>query len=142
MGIGDDQIERLIAQLKASNETALARLNQHLQAMLPVYVDEGGTCTAIAASTVAPPYIISPYSDNLFKVTGLWVSVPLNCTSATLQLGSFIIPLQNTTTLLSPIQKILSSTDRRVLNFTTGAANGGSATVLLWGETIPAYGKL
>jgi hypothetical protein len=43
---------------------------------------------------------------------------------------------------MTPIQKILSSTDVRKLSFTTGSANGGSASVLLWGEAIPSYGKL
>jgi len=141
MDITREQADQLIAQLKFSNDTALARLNEHLQAMLPIYDDEFSTGSAIAASS-AGVLTIPAERDTYFKVTGIYVSVPLNAVSATLQLGQFFLPLQNTTTLLSPVQRILKSTDLRKLTFTTGAANGGSATVWLWGEAIPSYGKL
>jgi hypothetical protein len=137
----DAQIEQLISQLKATNDASLARLNAHLQAMIPVFMDEAGTCSAVGASTVAS-VSINASRDTLFKVTGFYVEVPLNTVAASFQLGGFTFPLQNTTTLMTPIQKILSSTDVRKLSFTTGSANGGSASVLLWGEAIPSYGKL
>ena len=74
---------------------------------------------------------------------GIYISLPFGSTEGDLQLGSqFDLPLQNTTTLLAPVQKLLRSTDLRQLNFTTGADNGGQAFVWLWGEAIPRYGKL
>jgi hypothetical protein len=137
----NDPTVQAIRAMVGANATALARLNEHLQAMLPVYIDEAATGSSIAASTLGT-VTIAPERDTYFKVTGIFISVPLNTVSASLQLGKLVIPIQNTTTFLSPIQKILKSTDVRLLTFTTGSANGGSATVWLWGEAIPSVGIL
>ena len=132
-----------IDRLLADNASALARLNSHLQATIPAYVEEFNTTGTVAAATAAPALNVQPTRDTFFKVIGIYVSVPLNTTSATLQLGSqFILPLQNTTTLLCPVQRILTSTDVRQLNFTTGSANGGTGFVWLFGEAIPKYGAI
>lgn len=136
----DIQLERLIDQLKVTNETSLARLNQHLQSMLPVYDEEEATGSSIAAST-AGSVTISAQRDTYFKVTGIYVSIPIGSTVGLLQLGKLFIPIQNTTTLLSPVQKILKSTDRRQLTFTTGSTPG-AGYIWLWGEAIPSYGKI
>jgi hypothetical protein len=141
MGL-DEQLERQMVAHLADNATFLARMNAHLQATIPLYIEESNISPTLAAGSSAT-LVIPPSRDTIFKLTGIYVSVPLNTTSATLQLGSFFtLPLQNTTTLLCPVQKILHSTDLRQLTFVTGSANGGSAFVWLWGEAIPSYGKL
>lgn len=146
MHISDDERQLIeqysIAQLLANNVTALARLNEHLQATIPVYVEENASSGTVAASTTNT-LTLRPDRDTYFKVTGIYVSIPENCTSAQLQLGSqFILPIQNSTTLLTPVQRILTSRDVRQLTFTTGSANGGQAFVWLFGEAIPKYGVL
>ena len=113
----------------------------HLQATLPVYIDESGSTGTIAANGLGS-VTVGPKRDTYFRVTGLYVSVPLNVTVASISLGDQTIPLQNTTTLLSPIQKILDSRQVITLTFTCGSANGGVGYVWAWGEAIPSYGKL
>jgi len=132
-----------LEQLVANNSTALARLNAHLQATIPIYIDEIATSPQVAPATPAT-LKIQPFRDTYFKVTGIYVSIPINSVSATLQLDDLILPIQNTTTLLSPVQKILRSTDLRQLSFETGSGetDGGTAFVWLWGEALPSYGKL
>jgi hypothetical protein len=138
----DDLTLKAVQALHAENAMFLSRLNEHLQGMLPVYTETFASSGTVAEASTES-LIIPPTRDTYFKVTGLFVSVPLNTVEADLELGSqFDIPLQNTTTLLTPIQKILRSTDIMTLNFTTGADNGGQAFVWLWGEAIPSYGKL
>lgn len=133
-----EQINRLLMD----NASALARLNAHLQATIPAYVEEFATTGQILASA-SSTLKVPPTRDTYFKCTGIFASVPLNCTSASLQLGSqFILPIQNTTFLLTPVQRILTSTDLRQLSFTCGAANGGSAFVWLYGEAVPKYGVI
>lgn len=141
LDVTGDQIERLIAQLQATNETALARLNQHLQSMLPVYMEESGTGSAIAESA-SGSVVLNATRDTYFKITGIYVSIPFGSTVGQLQLGKLFLPIQNTTTLLTPVQVILKSTDKRALTFTTGADNGGAGYVWLWGEAIPSNGIL
>lgn len=132
------EIQRLIAD----QNSTLARLNAHLVATIPAYVEEFQTSGTIGTS-ITTTMNIPPARDTYFKVTGIYVSVPFGTVSATLQLGSqFIMPLQNTTTLLSPIQRILTSGDIRQLIFTTGSSAGGVAFAWLWGEAIPKYGVL
>jgi hypothetical protein len=134
--------ERRIEQLIADNATAIARLNSHLQATIPAYIEEYATSVQVAANG-STSLQIPASRDTYFKVIGIYVSVPLNTTVATLQLGSqFILPLQNTTTLLCPVQRILQSSDQRTLTFTCGNANGGQGFVWLFGEAIPKYGAL
>jgi len=141
MSIEGDLESQLVQHLN-DNALFLSKMNAHLQATIPLYDEETATSATIAASS-SSVLNIAVQRDTLFKVTGIYVSVPLNTTSATLQLGSqFFLPLQNTTTLLSPVQRILNSRDVRQLNFTTGSANGGAAFVWLWGEILPQYGKL
>jgi hypothetical protein len=140
--MSDELTLQQVRALLAENATFLARLNEHLQGMLPVYMEDFALSPVVPVSTVGQ-LIIPATRDTFFKVTGIFVSVPLNCVEADLQLGNqFDLPLQNTTTLLTPVQKILRSTDIVTLNFTTGSANGGQAFAWLWGEAIPSYGKL
>lgn len=140
--VRDMEHDELIRRLLADNSTALARLNSHLQATIPAYVEEFATSVQVNANGTTTLNI--PASrDTYFKVIGIYVSVPLNTVSATLQLGSqFILPLQNTTTLLCPVQRILQSSDVRQLVFTCGNANGGQGFAWLFGEAIPKYGAL
>ena len=138
----NDPTVQAIKSMLAGNATALARLNEHLQAMLPVYIDEYMTSLEIAESSPGS-LKLAPTRDTYFKVTGLFVSVPLGTVEASLQLGTqFNLPLQNTTTLITPMQKILEPTEIRQLTFTTGDDNGGQAFLWLWGEAVPKYGKL
>lgn len=138
----DDLTLQQVRELMAQNATFLARLNEHLQGMLPVYSDEYQLSTDPGESS-SGVLTLPPGRDTFFKVTGFLAIVPLNTVEASLTLGNgFTIPLQNTTTLLTPIQRILRSTDLRQLDFTTGSENGGQAFLWLWGEAIPSYGKL
>lgn len=128
--------------LMVENATFLARLNSHLQATIPLYVEEYVTSPTVAEATTNT-LVLPAGRDTYFKCTGIYVSVPFGTTSATLQLGSqFLLPIQNTTTILTPVQRILESRDVRTLTFTTGSDNGGVAFIYLWGEAIPKYGKL
>lgn len=121
---------------------ALARLNTHLTATIPAYVEEFNTSGTVVANGIGQ-INVQPARDTFFKVQGIYVSVPFNTVSATLQLGNqFTLPIQNTTTLLCPVQRILSASDIRQLNFTCGSANGGTAFVWLFGEAVPKYGVL
>ena len=140
--LDDPKLQAFIDALARENEAFLSRLNAHLQGMLPVYTETFALDEPVDVSS-SSTLIIPPTRDTFFKITGLFVSVPLNTVEADLELGSqFDLPLQNTTTLLTPIQKIVRSTDTMKLNYTTGSANGGQAFVWLWGEAIPSYGKL
>jgi hypothetical protein len=124
----------------ANNETSLARLNAHLQSLIPTFIEETANGTALESETSTLKW--NAERDTYFRCTGLLVSVPDGVTEARLQLGEVIIPLQNTTTLLTPIQRILKSNDARVLSYTTGADNGGELFVWLWGDAVPKYGKM
>ncbi len=138
----DELSRRNIEQLIADNASAVARLNTHLQSTIPAYIEEFATSVQVAASG-STTLQIPAARDTYFKVIGIYVSVPFNVTAATLQLGSqFILPLQNTTTLLCPVQRILQSSDARTLAFTCGSGNGGQGFVWLFGEAIPKYGTL
>jgi hypothetical protein len=138
MPVEQSRLEALMAQ----NATVLAQLNARLQATLPLYIEETAISPVVDETTKAV-LDIAPTRDTYFKVTGILVVVPFGTTAASLQLGSqFTIPLQNTTTLLTPVQKLLVANDVRQLVFTTGSDNGGQAFVWLWGEAIPKYGKL
>lgn len=133
---------RNIEQLIADNASALARLNTHLQATIPAYVEEFATTGTVLASSTTTLNVPAT-RDTFFKCTGIYVSVPFGVTAATLQLGSqFILPIQNTTTLLCPVQRILTSTDARQLVFTCGSGGGGTGFVWLFGEAIPKYGTI
>jgi len=140
--MNDEQLERLIAQLKSSSETALSRLNQHLQSLIPTFIEETANKSTAEATTDTLTWHAE--RDTLFRCTSLMVVLPLNTVSASLSLGSvtFSIPLQNTTVFTAPIQHILSSTDVRKLTYTTGADNGGEAFVWLMGDAVPNYGKM
>jgi hypothetical protein len=127
----------------AGNTSALARLNAHLQVLLPTFIEEFGEAQAAESTTTT--LVIESTRDTFFRCTGLLVVLPLGTVAASLQLGGSDvppIPLQNTTTLYTPIQRILRSTDPRKLTFTTGADNAGQALVWLWGDAVPSYGKL
>ena len=138
----DELTIQQVRDLLAHNATALARLNEHLQAMLPVYVETSATSELVAASSTGK-LIVPPTRDTFFKITGLFVSVPLGTIEADLSIGNdFDLPLQNTTTLITPMQKLIRSTDTITLNFETGADNGGQAFAWLWGDANPSYGKL
>jgi hypothetical protein len=137
-----DQFPPEVRQLLASTQSSLARLNQHLQSLIPTFIEEFGTSNdpGISGTEV---FNLKPERDTLFRVTGIFVSLPLNTVSAELQLGNqFTLPLQNTTTLLTPLQRILESTDVRRLTYTTGSANGGAAFLWLFGDAVPSYGAL
>lgn len=137
-----DPSQQQLQNLLASNEAVLAQLNARLQATIPLFIEEFAGTGQIAVSS---PGVLNvpPSRDTYFKCTGIYVSIPFGSISGNLQLGSqFNLPIQNTTTLLCPIQRILVSGDVRQLTFTTGASAGGSAFVWLWGEAVPKYGKL
>jgi hypothetical protein len=137
----NDPVVRAIQASIGQNETVLSRLNAHLQGLIPTFIEEFGVSDDPGESA-AGSLVLNPERDTFFKVTGLYVSLPLNTVSASLQLGNLTLPLQNTTTLLTPIQRILRSTDVRKLLYTTGSENGGTATLWLWGDAHPSYGKM
>jgi hypothetical protein len=135
-----EEAQSRLEALVGENARVLARLNAHLQATIPIYAEETALSPLIPEATAAV-LDIAPYADTYFKITGIYVSLPFGATAGALQLGSqFSLPLQNTTTLLAPVQKILRSTDVRQLTFTTGPDDAGQAFVWLWGEKLPSYG--
>ena len=134
-----ETLQRLEAAMSA-NAGALARLNAHLQSIIPTFVEETAneTVDASTSSTLTIP----ASRDTYFRCSGIYVSVPFGTTEALLQLGEITIPIQNTTVLLTPVQRILTSTDARKLFYSTGSDNGGEAFVWLWGDAVPKYGKM
>lgn len=136
----DSEVSRNLEQILSSNATVLARLNSHLQSLIPVFVEEFADNQAPEATTSVLEWRAE--RDTYFRCTGIYVSVPDGTESATLQLGELRLELANQVTLLAPVQRILTSRDARTLTYTTGADNGGNAKVWLWGEAVPKYGKM
>lgn len=133
------EIQRAIEGLNASSHAlataveALGGIGRRLQATIPAWIEESGVGNATDTSLS-----VTPATHQLERITGLLAVVPVGTTSATLTLGQLVIPVQNTSTLWSPISLLLPSHAARTLKWTPA----GAAFLLLWGEQTAEAGFL
>lgn len=127
-GMLEDSIknqDRLHRMLERIIERSTASLDQTIRE-----IDAG-----LPGSTSSTPGFRAQTNDTEI-IEGILVVLPVGTTTATLTLGQdYVIPIQNTTTLLSPLKLVVKGQDRKLVYSPSNATLG--SFVALWGCAAP-----
>jgi len=136
MGQLEDLLRVHLEEQRAMRDT-LTRFVARQAAILEAEVFEEYTGQAPPAGGGSVTDAFAAQTSNVEVITGLVVCVPVGTTAATLTLGEHVIPIQNTFTLLSPLQyKCLSQV--RSLTYTAPANASQASYQCFWGYAVAA----
>lgn len=128
-GLGLAMIDQLSGLSSALRQTLADSLWQRI----PAYVVEENSAQVATGATLA----VSPTFMTGVKIERIAVSIPAGAT-ATLQLGSFVFPVQGGVTNLQ-VCRLMSGSDTRLLTLVTGS---GLCAVGLYGEQLAPESNL
>lgn len=137
---GDDRIDKVI-ELLLQQEAGRQQLFDRMWAAIPLYEhEESHAAWGEVGATPTSPIGVAVKTVNPIICKAVAWSVPYGVTSATLTLGDWTIPLQNTFGILSQMELWLDPTATRQLAW-SGNSTAGPAFLGITGQSVPTYSR-
>lgn len=132
----DPALHKLVEQMAELPSQMRQALADEMWRRIPLTVDESTYQPALAAGGVLA---VNPQTAGYELITTIVAVVPAG-SSGLVQLASTALPVPAGVTTISPMRKLLNTSDTRSLTISGGT--GGAALLWLMGEQMPTYGVL
>jgi hypothetical protein len=134
MNTDTEILRQIVAQLAGLPSALRQHVADELWARIPVTVDESAFQNLAAAGVLT----VTPQFQTYEMIESVVAIVPTGATG-TVQLGATLLPVGAGVTVITPVRKMLGSSDVRSL---TIAGGGGPSALWLTGTQAPTFGVI